>query len=448
MSPPAAAPAGSGLRSVPGAAGLPVLGSTLRFLYDPLGWCRQRYDRYGPVSWVSLFGVKGVLLLGPDATAVAMQNRDKALGNGPGWEYFIGPFFRRGIMLLDFEEHLHHRHLMQQAFTRDRLSEYLSGMTPAIERGLAEWPAGDGFAVYPAIKQLTLDLATDTFMGGRLGPETDQINRAFIDCVRGAASLVRFPVPGLRWSRALSGRRVLERMLTAQLAAKRARPGDDLFSALCQAVTEDGQRFTDDDVVNHMIFLLMAAHDTSTITMTTMSYYLAKHPQWQQRCRDESRALGKPAVEFDDLDQLPSLDLVMKEALRLVTPLAQMPRRAVRDTEVLGHHIPKGSFVFVAPDFVHHMPELWPEPERFDPERFAEHRREDKVHRHAWIPFGAGVHKCIGMHFAGVQVKAVMHQLLLRYSWTVEPGYELPLDRTSLPTPKDGLPVRLRQIRS
>uniref|UniRef100_UPI0009DB184D cytochrome P450 n=1 Tax=Rhodococcus sp. R1101 TaxID=1170698 RepID=UPI0009DB184D len=92
----------------------------------------------------------------------------------------------------------------------------------------------------------------------------------------------------------------------------------------------------------------------------------------------------------------------------------------------------------------HHMAEYWPEPERFDPERFADHRREDKVHRYAWEPFGGGVHKCLGMHFAGAEVTAIVHQLLLRFEWYVDPGYVAPLDFTSLPFPSDGQPVDLR----
>jgi cytochrome P450 len=91
----------------------------------------------------------------------------------------------------------------------------------------------------------------------------------------------------------------------------------------------------------------------------------------------------------------------------------------------------------------HHQADLWPDPERFDPDRFAEDRREDKVHRHAWEPFGGGVHKCLGMFFAGAEVKLILHQLLRRFTWTVDPGYEVPLNYYSLPFPKDGQPVDL-----
>jgi cytochrome P450 len=94
----------------------------------------------------------------------------------------------------------------------------------------------------------------------------------------------------------------------------------------------------------------------------------------------------------------------------------------------------------------HHLSEYWPDPEHFDPERFADDRRDDKVHRNAWMPFGNGVHKCIGLHFGGMEIKAAMHQLLLSYRWNVPPDYEMPIDWSSLPRPKDGLPVRLQRL--
>jgi cytochrome P450 len=94
------------------------------------------------------------------------------------------------------------------------------------------------------------------------------------------------------------------------------------------------------------------------------------------------------------------------------------------------------------------MKDVWPNPERFDPERFAEHRREDKVHRYAYLPFGTGVHKCIGMYFGGMEIKAVMHQLLQRFRLTVKPGYRMPIDWVSLPRPKDGLPIRLEPLKA
>jgi cytochrome P450 len=443
----AAVPEGTDLKPVPGDPGLPYLGYILQGLKDPVALSRKRYARHGPVSWSNFLGKRMVTLQGPDAAEAVLVNRDKAFANGPAWGFFIGPFFYRGIMLLDFEEHLHHRRIMQQAFTRARLQSYLAGMSAGVTEGLAGWQPGT-FKFLPQNKQLTLDLALDVFVGIKLDPkEADRINTAFVNAVRAGLSIVRYPVPGLRWNRGLKARKVLEAFFYEHLPEKRANGGDDLFAALCQAETDDGHRFSDEDVVNHMIFALMAAHDTTTITMTTMAYYLAKNPEWQERCRAESQALGKRELDFEDLDKLPSLDLVMKESLRLCSPVPGLPREAVKDTQVLGFHIPKGTLVNVATFTNHYLAEYWPEPERFDPERFAPERREDKIHQYAWEPFGGGVHKCIGLHFAGMQVKAILHQVLLGFAWTVPDDYVWPLDMSTLPVPKDGLPVRLERLK-
>jgi len=433
-------------RAVPGDGGLPLLGYTAQFVSGKLTTSRERYDRYGPVSWTRVFGIKVVTAQGPDACGEVLQNRSHAFASGPGWSFLIGPFFHRGLMLLDFEEHHLHRRIMQQAFTSDRLSGYLEPMNETLAAGLARWSPGEDFHVYPALKQLTLDVATRTFMGARLDADADRLNAAFVDCVRAGTAALRFKLPGLRWARGLAGRNVLEDFLSPQLPAKRAGVADDLFSALCHARGEGGEQFTDDDVVNHMIFLLMAAHDTSTITIMAMAYYLAKHPEWQERCRAESLMLGTQALRYDDLGTLVSLDLVMKEAMRLITPLPGVMRRTVRDTELMGYFVPRDTYVSVNLYGVHHLREYWPDPDRFDPLRFADDRREDKVHRNAWMPFGNGVHKCIGLHFGGMEIKAALHQMLLRYRWSVAPGYQLPIDWSSLPRPKDGLPIRLERI--
>jgi cytochrome P450 len=426
---------------------VPLLGGTLAYMRDPLTFMQGHSARYGPVSEMDFVGARWTVLLGPDACGEALRNADKAFANGPGWGRLVGPFFDRGLMLLDFEEHHRHRRLLQEAFTRDRLTGYTAALGPAVSAGLDRWEAAEGFQVYPALKDLTLDLATKVFMGGVDHADRDelpQVNEAFIACVQAATALVRLPLPYTRWGRAVRGRRLLEDFLTRQVAERRAAPGDDLLSVLCH-VSGDGGELTDRDVVNHMIFLLMAAHDTSTITVSTAMQYLGQHPEWQERLRAEAACLGDHPT-LDELDGLESFDLVMKEVLRLVPPVPVLARRTVKDTEVVGVRIPARRLTAVMIHLQHHDPTLWSDPERFDPERFSESRREDKRHRHAWEPFGGGVHKCLGMFFAGAEVKLILHHLLRRYSWSVPADYRAHLGYASLPVPLDGQPVDLHAL--
>ncbi|MFD6072744.1 cytochrome P450, partial [Amycolatopsis lurida] len=115
----------------------------------------------------------------------------------------------------------------------------------------------------------------------------------------------------------------------------------------------------------------------------------------------------------------------------------------VKDTEVLGHFIPEGTLVGVSPTVNHFSPDHWTDPMQFDPDRFGEARREDKSHRYAWMPFGGGAHKCIGLHFGTFEVKALLHEMLRAYRWSVPENYTARWDYVSLPVPADGLPIQL-----
>jgi cytochrome P450 len=439
-------PPGSGLKPVMGTGGLPVIGTSLEIIGDNLPLARQQLARFGELSWTYAFGIKSVSVLGPEAIGEVLANRDRAFSNEQGWSYFIGPFFRGGVMLMDFEEHRLHRRIMQQAFKHERLVTYLKEMSPAIARGIAHWGDRPELHVYTAAKQLTLDVATEVFVGDELGARADELNEAFVHSVVGGAALIRADVPGGRWRRGLRGRRLLEDYFRAQIPAKRAGRGTDLFSVLCHAETEEGERFTDEDVVNHMIFVLMAAHDTSTITLSMMAYFLGRHPEWQERLREESRALGTVELDHAAIDELESMDLVMKETLRMSAPVGALMRRAIKDTSLIGHYIPSGTYLVLGIYSSQRMEPWWHDPDRFDPERFSDSRREDAWHKYAWVPFGGGVHKCIGMHFGSIEVKAIMHQLLLRNSWRIPAGYEPVLDYGTGPYPGDGLPIELRAL--
>jgi len=440
------APAGGTLREIPGDSGWPLVGYSFHLLRNMDRFVHERYARYGEVSWGSAFGMRFISLLGAAGNQFVFQNRGDLFASS-AWEHFLARFFHRGLMLLDFDEHRVHRRIMQGAFTREALVSYLGQLTPGISTGLAAWKPEDGFRIFDHLKTLTLDLASQVFIGHGPGPQAERLNKAFLATVRAATGVVRYPLWGTRWRAGVLGRRTLEDFFRSELPAKRASDDEDLFARLCRAGAADGEGFSDEDIVNHMIFVLMAAHDTSTITLTNMVYHLARNPDWQQRLREQSLALGTDTPDLDELAQLTDMALVMKEALRLCAPVPGLPRRAVRECSYKGFRIPEGAFVNVSPWFTHTSSLYWSDPERFDPERFSPERAEDRKHPFQWVPFGGGAHKCIGLHFGEMEVKAILHQMLRRFSWSVPEGYVMRQDFTSLPIPVDRLPVRLRLLR-
>ena len=411
----------------------------------PIEFLESRRETYGAISWARAFAMRFVLALGPEASQEVFANNDHVFSQ-KGQEFFSGRFFNRGLMFLDFEEHHFHRRIMQQAFTRERLSGYLHSVD-TICRTAAVALSEDELLVYPYLKRTLLDIATVVFMGDEPGPQSRLMNTAFTDCLHAATAVIRFPVPGLRWSAGVRSRHVLEQYFHTNIDARRTSGGDNLFAALCRARDEDDKQLTDEDVVNHMIFLMSAATDTSAAAATAVLYQLALHPEWQDRVRAESAAvIGDGRLDLDALDRMQALGMVINESMRLFAPVPVICRKTLADTSIHGYFVPADTMVVVAPLLNHYWPGLWSDPRAFDPERFSDARREDRSHRLAFMPYGGGAHKCIGMHFATIVVKVVIHHLLRHHRIEMRSGYTLEWDMTALPAPTDGFPVLVRRV--
>ena len=445
-------PAGSGLKPVMGNAGLPVLGHLIEIFRGGPEFVLESYRKYGPVYYTKTPALNAIAALGPDATQEVLSNKRKDFTT-IAWNDVIGPFFKRGLLLMDFDEHMYHRRIMQEAFIRSRLSGYVRHMDTVATKVVAhDWVANDRrFLFMPAVKELTLDIASVVFMGHEPGSDHElvtKIKQAYETTTRSGGAVIRTPVPPFKWWRGLQARKVLEDYFAERVKERRNSGGTDMLTVLCHTADDDGNSFTDTDIVNHMIFLMMAAHDTSTSTMTTMAYHLAANPDWQERCRAEGERIGDGILDIDALDKLETFDLVIQECLRMSTPLPFNVRRAIRDTEILGHYVPAGTNINLWPGMNHMLPELWDEPERFDPARFAEPRSEHKRHRYAFAPFGGGAHKCIGLVFGQLEIKTVMHRVLRNYRLELpHPGYKPRYDYAGMPVPIDGMPIMLRPLR-
>ena len=202
--------------------------------------------------------------------------------------------------------------------------------------------------LYPAMKRLTLDLAATSFLGTGIGPEVDEITRSFVDMVAASISPIRRPWPGTQMARGVKGRARIVAYFSEQIPIRRAKGGEDLFSQLCQATHEDGALLSTGDIVDHMSFLMMAAHDTLTSSLTSFVAALAAHPEWQQKLRGEVLSLGvggNEPVTLDQLAAMPFNEMAFKEAMRLKPPVPSIPRRATRDFSFKGYDIPAGTLV-------------------------------------------------------------------------------------------------------
>ncbi len=428
--------------------------SFFRMLLDPeseridmRGRFMAQYERHGPVVQQPVPIIKIVNLFGPDANRLVLLDPDRIFSARRPWMAIMGQIFPNGLLLLDGDEHRSHRKIMHTAFVRPVLRQYTARMNPLVASAIADWARpGERFMAFASLKRLTLDMAARIFVGVDLGQGATRMNEAFERLVAASMSRVRLPLPGLEFQRGLRARRSMLEFFGGMIDERRSGGADDIFSRLARASTEGGGRFSDQQVIDHMIFLMMAAHDTTTSALTSMMYELARNPDWQDRLREESRALPGDELAFDDLDRLEGLSWVFNETLRLYPPLPVIPRVATEAFEFSGYRIPKNAMVMISPIVTHWMEEWWDDASRFDPARFSPGRAEHERHTHSFIPFGGGPHMCLGLRFAEAQVKTIMHHVLRRFRFRVPDGYVMPVQQAPISKPRDGLPLDLEAL--
>ena len=436
------------LDHIPGEAGWPIVGNTFKMLADPHAFADRMYAAYGPVYKNWAFGRWNVGLIGADANELMLFDRDKLFSSEQGWGPVLDQLFPRGLMLIDFDHHRADRRALSIAFKPAPMRHYADSLNRGITARVEEWGGAD-MEFYPAIKKLTLDLAADSFIGIPLGPEAEQINRAFTDMVQASVAPIRKPLPGTLMRRGVKGREFLVDFFSKEALKRRELGGgQDMFSQFANATDEAGELLAVDAVVDHMNFLMMAAHDTITSSATSLLWLLAANPEWQEKVRQELRAVtggeGKP-VDYDDLAKLELTEMAFKEALRFMPPVPSIPRRALRDFEYGGYTIPAGTQVGINIHLVHHQEEHWPDPSRFDPMRFTPDLVKAR-HKYAWVPFGGGAHMCLGLHFAYMQVKILLAHVLTRYEVQIADGYAPEWQPWPIPQPKDGLRVTFKPL--
>ena len=248
------------------------------------------------------------------------------------------------------------RKILSVAFKPEPMRHYADSLNVGIKDRVAQW-SGKTFKFYPAIKELTLDLAATSFLGIPFGPEADKVNKAFVDMVQASIGVVRRPLPFTAMGRGAKGRASLVDYFGRMLPERRNGTAEDIFSQIVRAQGDDGEYLGAEAIVDHMNFLMMAAHDTITSSITSMVWELAKHPEWQDKLREERLAVS-PAGEgvgHNGRGDLELTEWAFKESLRLVPPVPSFPRRALKDFEYGGYRIPAGTSVGVSPAYTHMM---------------------------------------------------------------------------------------------
>jgi len=433
------------LPEIPGDLGLPLIGHSLKLIANAPDFVLSRYAQHGPVFKMSAFGTPSVNFADVDAARMIIMNKDKNFSSELGWWRMSG-LLQRGILLRDFSEHRGHRRVLQKAFKQPALAGYAERLNEQLSEGVNQWPTDSRFLFQPKVKSLLLNNAASLFLGAQLGPESDRLNQHFVAILNATVSVLRVNLPGTSWHRGLKGAAILRNWLASQVKQRLNSTNTDFFTELCKLSRDQENEMSIDEVIDHTVLLLFAAHDTTTSTICSVVSVLCDQPQWQNKLREELKSINAPSLTMNDFAKLPLTDQFFKEVLRRYPPIFVILRRCIKAFDYDGIHIPANTQTNINISLLHHNHDLWTNPMRFDPDRFSDARAEHKKELFQYLPFGGGAHKCLGVNFAEIQTKIFLFHLLRQYQVNVDPERKMAFHYLPMPLPKDGLPITLSKL--
>lgn len=425
---------------------------TLRVNRDPLPLLLGAYEEFGPIFTMRLLHSPVVFMLGPEAnhfvTVSHPENfhwRESSFGD-------LIPLLGDGLLTVDEDYHDRARAIMMPAFHREQVAAATEAMAIQADQAIAALPVGEVVDIYEWMRGLAMRIAMQALLGldpdeaGKGAAAAEHFERALgyygidfhLRLLRG---------PGSPWRKLVASREVLDEIVFGEIARRRAKPDSDrrdILSLLVAARGTGGEEFSDREIRDQVMTLMFAGHDTSTSTLTFMLYELARHPEVVRRLQEEQdRVLGGADPTPLQLEkEMPYLEMVLDEVLRLYPPAWIGPRRAIREFEFDGHTVPKGAYVNYCSWASHRLPEVFPQPEAFIPERFTPERKA-ALPRGAYVPFGGGSRICIGKRFGQTEVKLVATKLLQRLRLEALPGRTMTIRQMPTLSPRGGLRMRV-----
>jgi cytochrome P450 len=427
-------------------------GRTLRMARDPLPLLLGLYEEHGPIFSVRLLHHPVIFMLGPEAnhfiTVTNPENfhwRESSFGD-------LIPLLGDGLLTIDDAYHDRAREIMMPAFHREQVAAAVEAMVTEAEPAIKRLRPGQVVDVYEWMRGLAMRIAMRALLG--LDPDEGGEGAAAAEHFERALAfygtdfhLRLLRGPGSPWSKMVRSRAVLDEIVYGEISRRRAHTDEsrrDILSLLLGVRDEAGEGFSDKEVRDQVMTLMFAGHDTSTSTLTFMMHELARHPDVVAKLSEEQdRVLAGAVPDVDTLErEMPYLETVLDEVLRLYPPAWIGPRRAVRDFEWGGHTVSRGSYVNYCSWASHRIPEVFPEPEAFIPERFTRERKA-ALPRGAYVPFGGGRRICIGKRFGQTEVKLVATMLLQRLRLDAMPGRTMTVRQMPTLSPRGGLPMRV-----
>jgi len=414
---------------------------------DALAFFTETFRICGDRARLRVLGQKVLLLSHPeDFETVLVDDRD-SYGRASEVRN-LRPIFGAGLLASDGALWRRQRRLLQPSFQRDAVHDYAATMLDCIEARRAGWRLGDTLEMHREMMHYTRDVVCRTLFGAEPSAESraiaDAVTVVFGDIRAEILYLPiwrRLPIPrARRWNRAVA---TLNRAIEQMIALRRQEPGKrgDLLASLLDARDSDGSPMSGQQIHDEILTLFLAGHETTALSLSWALALLAEHPSMQRRAAAEVDALtaGRQLAP-EDYGNLRFCNAIMQETLRLFPPVWSMGRRAERDTTLAGHAVERGSRVWLCIHRLHRDARWFPEPDRFEPERWLNGQPRPKF---TFLPFGAGPRLCIGVHFAMMEAVLALASLVGKLHFSATPQSRMESAAWMTLRPRHGVHLRI-----
>lgn len=434
--------------------GLPVVGHAVEMRTGPVNMIARGRAMFGDIFSLRLPGAIGVAMTGHAAQERYFRLRDDEVSQREAYQ-LMTPVFGKGIAY-DAEPHIMKEQLgfFHSALRESRLRTYAEGFVAEAEHTFGKWGDDGVVNMLDVGNEVTLYTSTRCLLGEKM---RFNLSKEFADLyhdLEGGINVVSFfapylPLPSMR-------RRDRARVRMVDLITKIVKDRkassvvhEDILQTLVESSYADGRALTEDEITGLILTIMFAGHHTSGVTFSWIAVLLGQNPHLARRLVEEQKQIlgDRKTLTYDDLQHMKLLEWTIKEALRMFPPIILVMRRVLKAFEFGGYNVPEGAMILASPAVSGRIPEMFADPHRCDPDRYGPGREEDRKYPYGHIAFGAGRHRCMGIVFAQLQLRALWSHILRNFELSLlDAAY--PVDYTNLIAgPRPPCRVRYRRIR-
>jgi cytochrome P450 len=442
------------LKLPPGPKGVPLFGSVFEPRGDSIGYLTRCAREFGDIVFFRFLGVPACFVNRPDyieSVLVTQNNNFVKSKDYRAMRRVLG----NGLLLSEGEFWRRQRKLIQPAFHQERIAAYADIMTGYTERMLASWSDGQTLDIHAAMMHLTLGIVAKTLFDADVSREAEDVDAALTVLMgkflrqAGLALLLPawVPLPTSQLLKRAVSR--LDKVIYGIIEHRRAsgKMSGDLLSVLLQVRDDEGVGMTDRQLHDEITTLFLAGHETTANVLSWTWFLLGQNPGVEEKLIQElGQVLGGRVPTPDDLPQLVFTDMLLRESMRLYPPVWVIGRRALAPFRLGEYELPADTNVLISQLILHKDPRYFPEPQRFNPDRWsANDSRTASLPRFAYFPFGGGPRVCIGAGFAMMEAVLLLATIAQQFRIQIAPGQKVKMQPTVTLRPRNGIPVTLRQ---